>query len=163
MSDDDRDPLDEPHPRARELMPDDALWDRTDAEAPFGSEAGDTAYAEFRAWREENPDDPLIDCLDWILGGRLAEYTRELCLDTAIARDVANPKQAFLAGDFDMFTLDATVIATGLGQLVDEGRIDPDAKPYIQVALSRQLHPQLVISDRRRRILEAVQRAVAAA
>jgi hypothetical protein len=43
------------------------------------------------------------------------------------------------ADHFDMFTLDTTVIATGLGQLVDEGRIDEDAKPYLHVAVKRQL------------------------
>jgi hypothetical protein len=37
-----------------------------------------------------------------------------------------------------MFTLDTTIIATGLGQLMDEGRIDADAKPYIHIAIKRQ-------------------------
>jgi hypothetical protein len=55
---------------------------------------------------------------------------------------------------------DATIIATGLGQLLDEGRIDAPAKPFIKVALRRQLHPSVVTSDHRRKILEAALRVV---
>ncbi len=40
-----------------------------------------------------------------------------------------------------MFTQDVTVIATGLGQLIDEGYIDNDAKPYLHVAINRQRQP----------------------
>lgn len=47
-----------------------------------------------------------------------------------------------MADAYDMLTLDTTVIATALGQLLDEGRIDPEVKPYIRVAIKRQLHPQ---------------------
>ena len=43
--------------------------------------------------------------------------------------------------DFDdqqyIFTLDTTVIATALGQLVDEGIIEAEYKYYVQVAINR--------------------------
>ena len=55
--------------------------------------------------------------------------------------DAANPDDAFLGDQFDMFTLDTTIIATGLGQLMDEGRIDADAKPFIHVPIKRQRNP----------------------
>ncbi len=55
-----------------------------------------------------------------------------------IERDAQNPGDAFLAEHFDVFTLDTTIIATGLGQLMDEGTIDADAKPFIRVAIRRQ-------------------------
>jgi hypothetical protein len=68
-----------------------------------------------------------------------------------------------LADAYDTFTLDTTVIATALGQLLDEGRIDAEAKPYVRVAVTRQLHPKIVTSNHREKILLAVQRVVEAA
>lgn len=159
----DHDPFNEPelaHPRARELMPEEFLWDCVDEEAPFGSDEGHDAYYEFREWRSENPNKPLVECLSWILCDRLDEYTEALCSDQQVERDLAEPDDAFLAEHFDVFTLDATVIATALGQVLDEGRIDPDAKPYVRVAIRRQLHPSILTSDNRKQILEAVARIV---
>ena len=44
--------------------------------------------------------------------------------------------------DFDdhqyIYTLDISVIATGFGQLVDEGKIDAKNKPLINLAINRQ-------------------------
>ena len=36
-----------------------------------------------------------------------------------------------------IFTLDTSVIATAFGQLVDEGKIDPDVKPVVEIAIER--------------------------
>jgi uncharacterized protein YfeS len=169
MSDDDsdHDPFNEPelaHPRARELMTEEFFWDCVDEEAPFGSDEGNDAYYEFRSWREKNKEKKLTVCLAWIMEHEgLENYNESVCTDDAIARDVADPDGAFLAEAYDMFTLDATVIATALGQLLDEGRIDADAKPYVRVAVKRQLHPQVVTSDHRKDILLAVQRVIEAA
>ena len=46
---------------------------------------------------------------------------------------------------------------------MDEGRIDADAKPYVRVAIKRQLHPKVVTSKDRRNILLAIRRVVDAA
>ena len=159
----DHDPFNEPelaHPRARELMPEQALWDCTDEEAPFGSDEGHDAYYEFRDWRERNPESSLTECLAWIMDGRLLEYNAALCSDAQVERDLANPDDAFLAKHYDAFTLDATVIATTLGQLLDEGRIDADAKQYVRVAIKRQLHPAILTSKHRERVLAAIARVV---
>jgi uncharacterized protein YfeS len=161
------DPFNEPetaHPRARQLMTEPFLWSCIDEEAPFGSDEGHDAYYEFRAWRLRNKTENLTACLAWIMQGEeLRNYNDDLCSDATIERDVQNPREAFLADNYDMFTLDATVLATALGQLLDEGRIDPEAKPYVRVAIKRQLHPQVVTSEHRREILQAVQRVVDAA
>jgi uncharacterized protein YfeS len=113
--DTDHDPWNDPHlrhPRAQELMPE-PLWDCVDELAPFGSDEGWEAYYEFREWRAANPEETLLPYLESI---------------------------AEQADDFpdDDFTLDATLIATVLGQLVDEGRIDAAAKPFAFDALERQ-------------------------
>jgi uncharacterized protein YfeS len=163
----DHDPFSEPetaHPRAGELMTEEFLWDCTDEEAPFGSDEGFDAYYEFREWRRRNRKQPLTACLAWIMQGEdLENYNDELCSDEAIERDLEKPDQAFLADAYDMFALDATVIATALGQLLDEGRIDPEAKPYVRVAIKRQLHPKVVTSEHRGKVLLAVRRVIDAA
>ncbi len=163
---DDDDVLSNPeaaHPRARELMTEDFFWDCADEDAPFGSDEGDTALYEYRDWRASHPRSSLVDCLSWIMGGRLADYCGTLLEDSQIAKDLDDPDGAFLADQFDMFTLDATVLATGLAQLVFEGRIDPAAKPYLRVAAKRQLHPKVVTSEDRAEILRAALRVIDAA
>lgn len=161
------DPFNEPeiaHPRARELMTEAFFWDCADEEAPFGSDEGYDAYYEFREWRRRNKKKKLTDCLAWIMQGEdLKSYNDELCSDEAVAQALERQAEAFLADAYDMFTLDATVIATSLGQLLDEGRIDAAAKPCLRVAIRRQLHPKVATSERRREILLAVLRVVDAA
>jgi uncharacterized protein YfeS len=159
----DHDPFNEPetaHPRARELMAEEFFWDCTDEEAPFGSDEGHDAYYEFRDWRKRNKKKNLTACLSWVMEGKLKNYTEDLCSDEAIERDLEAPDEAFLADAYDMFTLDTTVIATALGQLLDEGRIDADAKPYVRVAIGRQLHLRVLTSKHRKTILLAVKRVV---
>ena len=163
MSEADHDPFNErelAHPRARELLVEDFFWDCADEEAPFGSDEGHDAYFEYRNWRKENPKAPLVDCLAWILEDQLDEYTLELCSDEQVRTDLAEPDEAFMADSWDMFTLDATIIATAFGQLLDEGRIDSAAKPFVNVALTRQLHPDVVTSDHRAAILTAASRVL---
>jgi uncharacterized protein YfeS len=170
MEYDDHDPWNEPshrHPRARELMTDEVLWDCANELAPFGSDEGADAYAEYRRWRGENPGANLIDCLTWILGPNKAAYNATLTQDSAV-RD--SHKSANEFGYSDAFTLNATIITTVLGQLVDEGRIDPEAKPFARVAIDRQSH-LLVLSRyrdeptiaERRAILRSIQRVIEAA
>jgi uncharacterized protein YfeS len=151
------------HPRAQDLMTEEFFWDCVDEVAPFGSDEGDTALYEFRDWRESHPNAALTECLSWIMNGRLTEYNEGLLDDSQIAQDLKNPDRAFLADLYDMFTLDAAVIATGLAQLIFEGRIDREAKPYVRVAVRRQLNPQVVSNDHRAEILRAVLRVIEAA
>ena len=139
------DPFNEPetaHPRARELMREPLFWDCVDEAAPFGSDEDSDAYYEWRNWREENGSSPLTDCFNWILDGNLDAYNDSLVSDAQIEKDASNPDDALLGGQYDMFTLDTTIIATGLGQLMDEGATDPAAKPFMQVAVKRQRNPK---------------------
>jgi uncharacterized protein YfeS len=130
---------DKAHQRARELVPDEFFWDCADELAPFGSDEGDTALAEFRDWRRENPKAPVLDCLKWTIESvgemDFAKYDDTLLADALIQEQIEDD-------EFDdqqyIFTLDVSVIATGFGQLVDEGKIDPTAKPVIRRAIDRQ-------------------------
>lgn len=119
----DHDPFNEPetaHPRARELMREPMFWDCVDEAAPFGSDEGNDAYAEWRNWREENPDAPLTECFDWILVGNLSAYNEALASDDQIEADVDNPEDAFLSDHYDMFTLDTTERTRGRESFSDK-------------------------------------------
>lgn len=134
-NDDEHDPWnnsEDRHPRANQLMARE-LWSCVDEDAPFGSDEGAEAYDEYRAWRQEHPKAPLVDCISWI--GDEVNYP-------------------------DEFTYDATIIATVLGQLVDEGRIDVDAKPFARKAIQRQ---EKTADEHRRRLLALVEAAMTAA
>ena len=123
------------HPRAITLIPESFFWDCIDELAPFGSDEGDMALAEYRDWRIEHPDIPTIAALKWVIESvgemELEAYNRELISEQEV---IAQGKE-----NYDVWLLDISIIATGFGQLVDEGRIDEENKPIIQVALDRQL------------------------
>ena len=127
-------------------------------QAPFGSDEGHEAYFEWRRWREENSDAPLTECFDWILAGKLNDYNDSITTDEQIEHDVDNPEDALLADQFDIFTLDTTIIATGLGQLMDEGTIDKHAKPFLLVAIKRQRNQKIGYYDAA--TLDAIERVV---
>ena len=152
----DRDPFDEPetaHPRACELMAEAFFWDCADEEAPFGSDEGHGAYHEFREWRRRNEKKPLTDCLAWIMQGEdLESYGDELCSHEAVALALEKPAEAFLADAYDMFTLDATVIATEAIQRGPDGTyvfvVGKDDKVQMRpVKVSRQDEKIAVIAE----------------
>jgi len=131
--------IEQAHPKAIELIPEDFFWDCVDELAPFGSDEGDMALAEFRDWRKINAGTPTIECLKWVIESvgemSFAEYNRAIVDKSLIKSQIQDE-------DFDdqqyIHTLDVSVIATGFAQLVDEGTIDQASKPVIQIALERQ-------------------------
>jgi uncharacterized protein YfeS len=132
--------IDHAHKRAIELIPEEFFWSCIDELAPFGSDEGDTALAEFRDWRKENPNTPTIECLKWTIEsvGEMAfsDYNSEMLSRSKIKSQLEDE-------DFDdqqyIYTLDISVIATGFAQLVDEGIIEPENKKVIQLAIDRQI------------------------
>ncbi|HWK06832.1 MAG TPA: hypothetical protein VNS58_24525 [Puia sp.] len=132
--------IDKAHERAKALIPEEFFWSCIDELGPFGSDEGDTALAEFRRWRKENPATPTLECLIWTITGvgemEFSEYNRQLVDREKILSQLQDK-------DFDdqqyIYTLDISVISTGFGQLVDEGSIDPVNKEIIQIAIDRQI------------------------
>jgi len=126
--------------RAIELMPEEFFWSCIDELAPFGSDEGDTALAEFRSWRKANGNLPTIECLKWTIESvgemEFSDYNDSLLSKNKIENQLQSK-------DFDdqqyIFTLDISVIATGFGQLVDEGVIEAQNKPIIKIAIDRQI------------------------
>lgn len=127
------------HQRAIELIPEEFFWDCIDELAPFGSDEGDTALAEFRDWKKANPTLPTYECLKWTIESvgeiKIEEYNEKILDPQLIKAQLEDP--AFDDQQY-IFTLDVSVIATGFGQLVDEGKIDEKNKPLIQLAIDRQ-------------------------
>lgn len=131
--------IDHAHKRAIELIPEEFFWSCIDELAPFGSDEGDTALSEWRDWRKVNKNIPSIECLKWTIEGvgemKFKDYNEKLLSKELVQKQIDDE-------DFDdqqyIFTLDISVIATGFGQLVDEGVIDPQNKPVIKLALDRQ-------------------------
>ncbi|MDR7211235.1 hypothetical protein [Flavobacterium piscis] len=129
------------HPNALKLLKQDFFWDRVDELSPFGSDEGDMALREFRQWRKENPEIEVGYCIAWIINsvGQIKDYDdyneENLVNKKLIKEQIDNP-------DFDdqhyIYTLDTSIIATALGQLVDEGFIEEDYKYFVQVAINRQ-------------------------
>lgn len=130
---------DHAHKRAIELIPEEFFWDCIDELAPFGSDEGDTALSEFRDWKKSNPDTPTYECLKWTIESigeiNIADYNEKI-LDPKLVKSQMDDDE------FDdqqyIFTVDISAIATGFGQLVDEGKIDEPNKPLIQLAINRQ-------------------------
>lgn len=132
--------IDNAHQKAIELIPEEFFWSCIDELAPFGSDEGDTALAEFRDWRKEKTATPTIECLKWVIESvgemEFADYNSEMLSRTKIQSQLDD-------ADFDdqqyIYTLDISVIATGFAQLVDEGIIETDNKKIIQLAIDRQI------------------------
>lgn len=132
--------IDFAHPKAIELIPEEFFWSCFDEISPFGSDEGDTALAEYRDWRKQNPNIPTVECLKWVIESvgemEFSDYNRLLATKENV--------QALLEDhDFDdqqyIYTLDNSVIATGFAQLADEGIIEAQNKSTIQVAIDRQI------------------------
>ena len=128
------------HPRALQLLPEEFFWDCVNELAPFGSDEGDLALAEFRDWRLGNPELPTLECLKWVIESvgemKFEDYNAKLLERSRIREAIDDP--GFNDEQY-IRTLDISVIATGFGQLVDEGIIETANKPVIQLAIDRQL------------------------
>lgn len=128
------------HPRATELIPDDFFWDDTDEIAPFGSEYGDTALTEFREWRAKNKKKSIVKFLQRTIEEigeiEFKEYSVKL-LDKMVIGNLLTDDEYDVEQLFD--GLDTSIIAIGFAQLIDEGKIDQDAKRIIRIAIERQL------------------------
>ena len=128
------------HKKAIELLTDDLFWDTSDELTPFGNEFGDTALNDYRAWREESPKESLVEFMKEIIEDvgeiEFSEYSVKL-LDKANIGSLLTDEEYDVEQLFD--GLDNSIVAAGFAQLIDEGKIDKDAKRLIRIALERQM------------------------
>jgi len=127
------------HPRAVELIPEDFFWSCIDELAPFGSDEGDLALAEYRDWRKKNSTTPSYNFLVWIIESMgeisIEDYNDEMLNRNLLQSQVDN--KAF-NDNYYIYIFNTVVIATGFSELVDEGTIFYKNKPLIQLAINRQ-------------------------
>ncbi len=128
------------HKKALELLTDDLFWDTSDELTPFGNEFGDTALNDYRAWREESPKLSLVEFLKEVIEDlgemEFSDYTVKI-LDKAVIGNLLTDEEYDVEQLFD--GLDNSIVAACFAQLIDEGKIDKDAKRLMRIALERQM------------------------
>ncbi|KZX15347.1 hypothetical protein MBCUT_15610 [Methanobrevibacter cuticularis] len=131
-----------PHKKAIEIANYEFFWDCVDELAPFGSDEGYIAFAELCDWVKDNPQVPLIDCFRWILKCwdlKLEEFNDDIIKNSSIIKIIQD-----LDFDQDLIMLDTTIIATGFGQLILQGKIDADIKNIIHLSILRQMNSNVL-------------------
>lgn len=126
-----------PHENALKIADYEFFWDCYDELAPFGSEEGYISFLEVEKWINENPGKPLIDCMVWILKSwdlNIVDYNEKIIEDDNILKLMQD-----YGFDELILTLDVTIIATGFGQLIIQGKIDEDVKDIVHLAILRQM------------------------
>lgn len=125
--------------KAVELIPEDFFWSCVDELAPFGSDEGDLALAEYRDWRSENSDTLTYDFLVWIIES-MGEISIEDYNDQMLNRNLLQSQIDNKAFDdhYYIYVFNTVVIATGFSEFVDEGTIFYKNRPLIQLAINQQ-------------------------
>ena len=126
-----------PNKRAVEIADYKFFWDATDELSPFGCEEAYIAFCEISNWLAENPKTPIIECFIWILESwdlELEDFNDDIIESENIMKIIQDM-------DFyeELMSLDYTIISTGFGQLILEGKIDMDVKNIIQLSILRQM------------------------
>ena len=89
-----------------------------------------------------------LKCLKWAIEGvsetGIENYNNSILDPALIKAQIEDPN---FDDHYSIFTVDITAIATGFAQLVDEGKIDPENKDLIRIALSRQFVWAEIITD----------------
>ena len=123
------------HPKARAALADDYFWDCTDDNSPFGNDTGADTLAFFREWRRDHPR------------GKPLRFLSRLLRDWEATDDhweVTDPAEVGRLAADDRFSFDArddALIALAFGQVVLEGRVEPEVKVRALTALHRQSLP----------------------
>ena len=131
-----------PNDRAVKLVDYKFFWDTSDELSPFGCEEGYIAFCEISDWLNENPNTPIIECFEWILESWDLE-PKDFNDDVIESENILKIIQDM---DFyeELMSLDYTIIATGFGQLILQGKIDEDVKNIIQLSILRQMNSHVL-------------------
>lgn len=131
-----------PHPRAVKLADYEFFWNYLDELAPFGTEEAYLAFCELCDWLIDNPDTPIMECFIWIL------ESWDIKIDDFDDRIIEDENIQKIIYDLDFYDelmmLDFSIISTGFGQLILEGKIDSDVKNIIQLSILRQMNSRVL-------------------
>ncbi|AMK15062.1 hypothetical protein [Methanobrevibacter olleyae] len=131
-----------PNKRAIEIANYGFFWDVSDELAPFGCEEAYIAFTELSDWLIDNPNTPLIECFIWILKSwdlELEDFHDDIIECESILKIIHDL-------DFyeELMSLDYTIISTGFGQLILQGKIDIDVKNIVQLSILRQMNSHVL-------------------
>ncbi len=131
-----------PHPRAISLARYEFFWNILDGLGPFGTEESYLAFCELCDWLKFHPKTPIIECFIWIL------ESWDLTIDDFDDRIIEEENILKIIYDLDfneeLMMLDLTIISTGFGQLILQGKIDEDIKNIIQLSILRQMNSHVL-------------------
>lgn len=142
------------HPRAREALTDAFFWDASDPCGPFG---GDVGLDVLDALRDHRLEDPRGDLLS-LLGELLAMW--EVPNDHWDVVEEAAVQEIGADDELGLLLRDEAILALAFGQIIVEGRVDPEIRRRAMLALHRQALPALIhgFGDRGRVRAERVAR-----
>ena len=131
-----------PNERAVRIADYKFFWDASDELSPFGCEEAYIAFCELCNWLIDNPDTQIIECFSWIL------ESWDLELDDFNDGIIESENILKIIQDMDFYeelmSLDYTIISTGFGQLILQGKIDVDVKNIIQLSILRQMNSHVL-------------------
>ena len=126
------------HPIAARILTDDFYWDEGDENSPFGNDHGADTFAFFREWREDHPESSPVKFLDQLL----QEW--EASNEGWDVTEQAEVERLLEDDEFSLGTRDDAVIAVAFGQLILEGKMEPEINRRALVALERQSLPLIL-------------------
>jgi len=130
------------HPSAITLANQEFFWDPSDELAPFGSDEGYEAFNFYCNWRLRNSDLRITLCIEELFKGRVNTYFSHRLFTLDYLSDKIPSDQSV---DWDFFYgFDTSVIATGFGQFIKEGKIDSEYSVIMKNVLYRQLDTRIL-------------------
>jgi len=133
--------LEKASPKAKVLMPDEWYYSPIDDLAPFGNDNAADTYASFYEWRKNNQSGSPKAFL-------LAHFKQwnypNLDLESTDYNTFKSFLQSDQLGSRYLFGMDASIIATALGQLYLEGKIDFDIREFAVKAIKRESLPEIL-------------------
>ena len=131
-----------PHQRAVEIADYKFFWDSNNELGPYGCEEAYVAFCELSNWLNDYPNTPIIECFEWIL------ESWDLTFEDFNDRIIESEDILRIIQDMDFYeelmSLDYTIISTGFGQLIIQGKIDEDIKNIIQLSILRQMNSHVL-------------------
>ncbi|XXY47141.1 hypothetical protein WME91_44775 [Sorangium sp. So ce269] len=129
---------DDCHPRAAAALTDPFFWSLTDETAPFGNETAHETLTALRDFRDEHPKGSPLELLDALLARWEVENAHWNAVEAAEVQALGEDDE------YSLLTRDEAILALAFGQIVTEGRLDPEVRRRALLALARQALPALL-------------------
>ncbi|WP_437837712.1 hypothetical protein [Sorangium sp. So ce1153] len=129
---------DDCHPRAAAALTDPFFWSLTDETAPFGNETAHETLTAFRDFRDEHPKGSPLELLDALLARWEVENAHWNAVEAAEVQALGEEDE------YSLLTRDEAILGLAFGQIVTEGRLDPEVRRRALLALARQALPALL-------------------